>query len=507
MTASSTAATLLGSQTPRILKSPERVGTHGPRVCQFLDMCGVNLLQWQRGVMDELFAYDASGAWAATEFGALVARQNGKGEILLGYDLAHLFMFPRANGAHKTILHTSHEVKTNDEAFQKLEAVIRSVPQLEARVAHIYKANGSEGVTLKPRKGQKRGDRIRFVARSYNSGRGFTASNVIYDEAQEFTRQAYKAISYTQTIIKNRQELFAGTVPEDGVNNSEVFEGLRDRGRAIEGFPRTGWAEWSPTGADDPDLAASIDKTDETAWIESNPSAGYLIDLETISEQLERDKSPNAEDFGMERLSIWPARRPEAEIVLHDMDMSIWTDNSVGESSTVLPSGGALTVNLGRSGGFATISYAVRLSDGRIGVRVLHTASQTLWVPSKLLEFKNKYEPSIIALDAKNCAPVLTDIDALQIPYMSLNASEIAGAFGLFIESWNSGQVAHYLQSDLHDSFKNAGTRPLVGGTTWEQVDPTEPITQAQSVTFAFWAVKKFESAPPKVEAVITGIR
>lgn len=507
MTASLTAATLLGSQTPRILKSPERVGTHGPRVCQFLDMCGVNLLQWQRGVMDELFAYDASGAWAATEFGALVARQNGKGEILLGYDLAHLFMFPRANGAHKTILHTSHETKTNDEAFQKLEAVIRSVPQLEARVAHIYTANGQEGVTLKPRKGQKRGDRIRFVARSKNSGRGFTASNVIYDEAQEFSRQAYKAISYTQTTIKNRQELFAGTVPEDGVNDSEVFEGLRDRGRDAEAFPRTGWAEWSPTGAEDPDLAESIDKSDESVWLESNPSAGYLIELETIAQQLERDKSPNAEDFGMERLSIWPARRPEAEVVLHDMDMSRWGDFVVSKDAEVLPVGGALTVYLGRGGGFATVSYAARISDGRIGVKTLYTAPQTLWVPSKLQEMADELRPSIVVLDAKNCAPVLTDIDAISLPYMSLAASEIAGAFGLFVESWNSGLVAHFDQEDLRESFKNAGTRPLVGGTTWDQVDPLEPITQAQSVTFAFWAVKKFESAPPKTQAVVTGIR
>src|SRR5690606_31275015 len=219
---------------------------------------------------------------------------------------------------------------------------------------------------------------IRFVARSKNSGRGFTASNVIYDEAQEFSRQAYKAISYTQTTIKNRQELFAGTVPEDGINDSEVFEGLRDRGRDTDGYPRTGWAEWSPTGAEDPDLAASIDKSDESVWLESNPSAGYLIELETIAQQLERDKSPNAEDFGMERLSTWPARRPEAEVVLHDMDMSLWGDHVAPDKDASLPDGGALTVNLGRGGGFATVSYAARLPDGRIGVRTLHTATQTL---------------------------------------------------------------------------------------------------------------------------------
>lgn len=497
-------ATWLGSQTPRILKSPDRVGTHGPRVCAFLELCGVVLDPWQRFVMGELFAFDASGAWAATEFGALVARQNGKGEILLGYDVAHLFLFPRPNGAHKVILHTSHETKTNDEAFQKLEAVVRSTPQLMQRVAHIYTANGQEGITLKPAKGQKRGDRIRFIARSKNSGRGFTASNVVYDEAQEFGRQAYKAISYTQTTIKNRQELFAGTVPEDGVNESEVFEGLRDRGRSGEGYPRTGWAEWSPVGSEDPELAPLIDKADETVWAVSNPSAGIRIDRDTIADQLERDKSPNADDFGAERLSIWPNRRPDEEVSLHDLDIGLWDDFA---AEGALAPGGALTVSVGRGGGLATVSYAARMDDGRIGVKTLHTAAQTLWVPAKLSEFSRQFKPSIVALDPKNCAPILTDIDAQQVAYMSLTASEIAGAFGLFVESWNAAQVVHFDQADLFESIRNAGTRPLVGGLTWDQSDPQEPITQAQSVTLAYWAVKKAESAPPKKDALIRGIR
>lgn len=502
----SSTATLSGSQSPRLLKSPPRVGTHGPKVCQFLDMCGVHLLEWQRLVMDELFAYDTSGAWSATEFGALVARQNGKGEILLGYDLAHLFMFPRPNGGHKTILHTSHETKTNDEAFQKLEAVIRSVPQLDERVAHIYTANGQEGVTLKPRKGQKRGDRIRFIARSKNSGRGFTASNVIYDEAQEFGRQAYKAISYTQTTIKNRQELFAGTVPEDGVNDSEIFEGLRDRGRDKDAYPRTGWAEWSPAGAEDPDLAESIDKTDEAVWAQANPSLGTLIELDTVADQLERDKSPNAEDFGKERLSIWPNRRPEAEVSPNDIDLNAW--GSSGTDGAGLGERCTLAVSLGRGGGYATISGASRTNDGRILVRTLHTQAQTLWVPGKLKALVDQFEPALVVLDPKNCSPILPDLDAVGVEYMQLNMHEIAGAHGLFIESVNAGTVAHGNQSDLYQSIKNAGTRAIGhAGNTWDQLDPTEPITQVQSVTLAHWAVKKSESAPIKEPAIISGIR
>ncbi len=31
---------------------------------------------------------------------------------------------------------------------------------------------------------------------------------------------------------------------------------------------------------------------------------------------------------------------------------------------------------------------------------------------------------------------------------------------------------------------------------TWDQGDPSEPVTQAQAVTLALWGVKKFESRP-----------
>lgn len=101
---------------------------------------------------------------AATEAGILVARQNGKGEILLAYDLCHLFLFSRKDKKHKTILHTSHEVKTNDESREKLFAVIRANSFLMKRVKNLFEGNTKQGVWLKPRKGQKgAGDRRRLL--------------------------------------------------------------------------------------------------------------------------------------------------------------------------------------------------------------------------------------------------------------------------------------------------------------------------------------------------------
>ncbi len=120
--------TLLGSQRPRIEKLPDSVGTHGPKVSQFAKLCGVILDDWQSYVIDALFSVNEANEWAATEFGALVARQNGKGEILVAYDLAHLFLFPRPDKRRKSILHTAHEFKTAMDGFDRLRGVIESVP-------------------------------------------------------------------------------------------------------------------------------------------------------------------------------------------------------------------------------------------------------------------------------------------------------------------------------------------------------------------------------------------
>jgi phage terminase large subunit-like protein len=463
----------------------------------------VVLDDWQSYVIDSLFAVNEANEWAATEFGALVARQNGKGEILVAYDLAHLFLFPRLDRRRKSILHTAHEFKTAMDGFDRLRGVIESVPRLSDRVEQIYKGNTAE-ILLKRAPGQKTlGNRIKFVARSKNSGRGFSADIIVYDEAQELSVPARNALTYTQSAVPNRQELYTGTVPEDGLNESEVFEGVRDRGRSSEPN-RTGWAEWSPEGSEDPDLAALIDLGSDKVWADSNPAKDIRIRTETIAEQHERDKSPNKQDFARERCSIWPARRPEEEVIHNEVDLKVWGDSA--DSLASLGPSPVLAVSLGRGGGYATISAASRAGE-RIFVETKDTRLQTLWVPGALKALVDALKPALVVLDEKNCAPILTDLTMAGIKYLPVNAGEVAGAFGLMVESVNAGQVLHRGQDDLLQSLKNATTRPLVGGETWDQTDPAEPITQIQSVTLAHWGVKKNEANPAKEEAIITGIR
>lgn len=457
----------------------------------------MRLFPWQQHVMDGLFAVDEAGSWSATEFGLLVARQNGKGEVLVAYTLAHLFLFPRADNKRKTIIYTAHEVKTAADGFARIRGVVESVPQLAARVEHIYTANGKEGIELKRRKGQKLGDRVMFIARSKSSGRGFTADVLIQDEAQEESEASHRSLTYTQSAVRNRQEFFAGTVPEDGVNNGEVFEGVRDRGRS-SAASRTGWMEWSPKGSQDPSTAETLDISDEDHWADANPSAPDLISWETIDEQLNRDTSVGKAGFCRERLSIWPNRPDEVEVAINDLDLDAWAGQILParplERSQVV-----LAPVVADGGGYGSIAAAWRLADGRVYAEHLDTRTQTAWMPARLEELRSELSAVSIVMDEKKNAGILADMGKLGLKYLRMNATEVAAAYAITVESINASRIAHRDQEELTLALRHAQPRNVgTYGSTWTQSNPAEPVTQAQAITNAIWGVNNLEANPVK---------
>lgn len=490
---------------PRILSIPQNVGTlFTPQLNDWLVSLGVFLDPWQRHDLGLWLAVDLSGNWSASEVGELVARQNGKGEILLAYDLLHLFVIRRRDNRNKTVVHTSHEVKTNLEALGKLESVVRANPSLMARVSQIYTGNNEQGIRLKPRAGQRRGDRIKFIARSKNSGRGFTADVIVYDEAQELGQASYRALTYTLTTTKNRQEVFTGTVPEEGVNDSEIFEGVRDRGRAgRKRFARTLWIEYSPPGAEHHKKALRIDLSDEANWEAANPAIDIRVYRESIAEELERDTSPNKEGFARERLSIWPNRPPVEAARLSDLDIGKWI---AGAQDHELERPAVIAVALGPGGGFGTVAVACRLADGRVFVKHEKTARGTAWLSTYLPTLKTDLDDALIVVDPKNAAALMVDLERLGIKPFKMNMDEIAAAHSQFIEGVNGGQIVHRDQGEVTASLQYAGTRMLGrSGFTWEPSDPTKPIAHAQAVTWACWGLKKFEALPPTTKPLVRG--
>ncbi|WP_291052146.1 hypothetical protein [Herbiconiux sp.] len=84
---------------------------------------------------------------------------------------------------------------------------------------------------------------------------------LIVDEAQQMAQAALDALLPTMSAVDNTQIIYTGTVPDE-LNDSEAWEGVRDRGRSGSD-PRTGWMEFSPPGSEDPDVADKFDARDD----------------------------------------------------------------------------------------------------------------------------------------------------------------------------------------------------------------------------------------------------
>ncbi|MGX1932052.1 hypothetical protein [Microbacterium resistens] len=462
----------------------------------------MRLEDWQEYVVWAWHDIDSDGRWAASECGLLVSRQNGKSEALVAFDLARLFLFPTEDLRRRTVLHTAHELKTATETFEKVSAIIAGNERLMEMVEHIYTANGKEAIVLKPRKGQLLGDRLRFVARSKNSGRGFAANDIVYDEAQELSPQARKALTYTQSTIPNRQEIYAGTVPGED-NDGEVFEGVRDRGRA--GAPRTTWQEWSPEGAEDPKRAAIIDVSDPRTWQQGVPAMGTWIEPATVQEQV--DRALDRDELLRERFAVWPNRPEDVAESLSDLDLQAWIDAAglfpvEGDSP-----GAVIAIAVSRGGGSATVAAGRRVDQDRIAVEHKKTSAGTLWVAAYVKSLKAELGNALVVLDPKNAVAIINALQGAGVKYLAMNLDEVAAAHALFIEHTNAGGVVHRDQPEVTASLQFAGVRVLTrgGGQTWEPSEAKKPITQAQAVTWALWGVLKSEATPKRERPIVKG--
>jgi hypothetical protein len=289
-----------GKQTPRVLLRP-KFDSEGDAqdAVDLIASCGQDLDPFQVLLVCITLA-SLGGNLSASEVGALIARQNGKGgwlEAIAIWSLFEPYLYGKLEGRKNTTLWTAHELKTSDEAWARVKSLIEANPDLAAEVVTWNGGlTGSHIIELRD------GSRLIFLARSKSSGRGFSPRRIIFDEAQELSALAFRAMMYaTSAQGARRQLIFAGTVPS-AENDAAIWTGVRDRGRSGK-VARLAWAEWTPEGSDDP--RTPPDPTDWTARAEANPALGLRILPETIDEEWEAAQA-DLEGFMRERMSSWP---------------------------------------------------------------------------------------------------------------------------------------------------------------------------------------------------------
>ena len=400
--------------------------------------------------------------WAAFEVALIVSRQNGKGAILESLELAALFL---DDFGVNLILHSAHEFKTAQEAFLRIRSMVENRPDFERRVARVRTAAGQEAIEL------KNGKRLRFIARSSGSGRGFAADLVVLDEAFNLGDDAMAALLPTLSTRPNPQIWYTSTA---GNETSVQLGRVRERGLAGND-PSLAFFEWSIAPGDAHD--------DPAAWARANPGMGIRISEEYIARE-RAALSPDA--FARERLGVglYPTDLADAwQVITREAWASLLDAGSAAEDPV------AFAADAMPKGQFSAISVAGRRADGLLHVEVVDHREGTAWVVPRLVELVAKHSPCAVVIDPTGqIGHLIGEVEAAGIEVLQPVPRDAAQACGQFFEAaTDSGTLRHRGDMPLMKALGGAVSRPLADAWAWDRKNASVDICPLVSVTLAAW--------------------
>ncbi|GAA2092369.1 terminase [Actinomadura alba] len=376
------APALLGSQEPTVTSVPEHVSSAGHEAALLADRAGLVLDPWQRQVLIGGLGERADGRWAAFEVGVMVARQNGKGAIAEARVLAGLFLL-----GERLIMYSAHEFKTASEMFRRILELIEGTPAFSRRVKAVARSKGEEGIELTT------GQRLRFLARSTGSGRGFSGDCNLLDEAQHLGEAPVDALMPTMSARPNPQLWYLGSAPDKDLAPCEPF--ARVRSRAMVGdAKRLAYFEWSAALCGDQcgtDCDQHDDASSPLTWAKTNPGMGIRISEEHIATERE---SMSPRGFARERLSVgnYPTVGGGWEV----FSQPAWTGIEDEASTPADPVAFAVEVAPERNA--AAISVAGAREDGLLHGEVVDYRPGTSWVVPRLETLRGRWGPCAVAI-------------------------------------------------------------------------------------------------------------
>lgn len=443
----------------------------GVEVVERAESVGLVLDEWQRFVLDVALGERADDKWAAFEVALLVARQNGKGGILEALELAALFDF-----GDELILHSAHEFKTASEAFRRVLPWVENCDELRKKVKQVRTSHGDEGIEL------LNGHRLRFVARSTGSGRGFTGDRVILDEAYALDAAAMGALLPTLSARPNPQLWYVSSAP---MSSSVQLHAVRSRALA-GGDERLAFMEWScaEEAAVGPDAVA-----------QANPALGIRIDLEFV--EAERAALP-PEVFRRERLGIPDKPLGGVETVI---PRARWDAGEDADSQIAGPVWFAIDVTPDRS--WSSIGAAGVRGDDKRHVELIEHRSGTHWVVARVVELLDRWGRGPVAVDPGSAAgSLIGELEQAGVEVKTLTAREVAQACGMFYDDVVEDNQRHVAaQPALTAAVIGASKRPLGDAWAWNRRGSDVDISPLVACTLANWLA---QNAPAPAEVFVS---
>lgn len=463
-----------GVQEPRISHVPPSVSSAGTEAAELAASVGLVLDPWQRTVLDGALGERADGRWSAFEVGLLVSRQNGKGSILEARELAGLFLF-----GEQLIIHSAHEFKTAQEHFRRILSLVENHDHLRKLVSRVRTSHGEEGIELKS------GQRLRFVARTGPSGRGFSGDVIVLDEAMILSPAVMAALLPTMSARPNPQVWYTASA---GFPESELLRRIRERG--IAGVdPSLAWFEWS--APEDADL------DDRAAWAQANPAMGFRVSEEFVSR--ERAAMPEVE-FARERLGMWDAGGLDRVI-----SAELW--NALEDKKFSPLKGQVFALDATPNRESASIGVAARRHDGLAHVEVVENRRDVDWLIGRAAEIQKKWSAPIYLDPAGPVGSLMPALEAAGVAFVKLTAREYGQACGAFYDTVKERKLRHFGQPSLNSALGAARKRDLGDAWAWHRRDYTDDISPLVSVTNALFGLLRSEVPSKRLTRVSGSVR
>ena len=406
------------------------------------------------------------GKWSAFEAAVVCPRQNGKGSILEARQLYGLFI-----GGEKLQVHTAHEFKTCYEHFLRISTLIENTPELFELVGKegIRRGAGDQAIIT------KLGTRIRFLARSAGSGRGFTGDTVYLDEAFALTSRVMGALIPTLSAVPNPQVVYTSSAPD--FSQQTLFE-LVQRGRSNTS-DRLLYCEWGNE--------QGVHPTDREAWARANPALGTRIDERFIEAELAAF-SGAPEEFMRERLGVIITQETAGVLPLGK-----WRECADPNSNV---SSGWASLSVGQGMGVAALAYAGRRDDGTIHVEVAKHDQGTAWVVEACRKaYADTGNP--IVVDPKSpTGGLLERLKAEDIPVREVSSVEFVQGCAALQDDVLNARLRHMDQPILNTAVAGADIRTVGEAWAFSARASSVDITPLLAVSLAAGAAREGEVTP-----------
>lgn len=469
--------------TPR---NPQRE-TLGPKVAEVAKRLGLDLMPWQRLVVDVAFEIDpTTGQLWYEEVDVGVPRQSGKTTLAM---TVKTFRCARFSRTPQNVLYIAQSRNKAREKFVEEHVPILQRSALFAKAFELRLSNGSEHIKW------RNGSRWGIDAPTRTAGHGATLDHVDIDEA--FSQQDNRSEQALRPAMITRPSRQIWPYSTAGDGQSHYWWGKVESGRkaVLSGRQtRVAYFEWSA-----PDDA---DPGDPAVWWSTIPALGHTITESAIASEWERASLSGEAAVNLFRrafLNQWVEIPQTGEdIGWSKIPAEAWTACRDSASALEPDARVSFAIDVTPDRRWGTIAVCGRRVDGVDHVEVVDHQQGTGWIVERIGELVERWPAVSVCIDKAGPAGSLWDDVGRAIPTDMLIApttSDVARAASSMLDAIVERSVAHRGQIELDSAARAAKERKLGESWAWARAGSSVPISPLVAVSLARWALRRTPEA------------